>query len=225
MTDAEEYSEKLLRLYFECVYPYAPILDRVDFLRDRENGIFSTFLLQTILASAIPYASEELLHDCGFQDHATAQKTFFFRANLLCDMGAEKSQLRLLQGSVILSLLHFSLVMEKDYRYWLSNAVRLATKMGLHRENSGKDLDPSTRKLFRRIWWVIYNRDALLVVNGLDNLRRLHDCDFDTAELIEADWEEETIPVQYQHILPPFTDLQKIFLIESCKLSHISRQP
>lgn len=87
----DECSKKLLRFYFDCVYPYAPILDRVDFLQDYQNGTVSTFLLQTIMASTIPYVSDELLHECGFQDHATAQKTCFYRANLLCNLGAERA--------------------------------------------------------------------------------------------------------------------------------------
>lgn len=223
IADTHDYREKLLRLYFECVYPYAPIFDPVEFLNEYMNGTSSTFLMQAILASTVPYASHDLLRDCGFNDHHMAQKTFFNKAKLLCDIGVEKSQLRLLQGSTILSLLHFSFSMDSDYRYWLSNAVRLATKMGLHRADASKDLDDSTRKLFRRIWWVIYYRDALLVVNGLDNLRRLHDGDFDTPELTEADWNEEVIPFEFKHILPETTRVQKLFLIESCKLSRISK--
>jgi hypothetical protein len=186
---------------------------------------YSTFLMQCVLASIVSYASSELLLEAGFSDRLAAQKSFFTKARLLCDLGAESGQLRLQQGSLVLSLLYFSFALDKDYRFWLSNAVHLATLMGLHRDNIAKDLDPGTRKLFRRIWWMIYNRDTLLHLSGFGNVRRLHDIDFDTAELTEADWEMEDIPEQFKYILPPITRLHKVVLIENCKLSRISEYP
>jgi len=186
-----------------------------------ENNSVSLFLLQAILASVASYPSLDMIKDAGFENHLVAQKTFFKRACLICDLGAESRQLRLLQGSLVLSLLNFSFAIDKDYRFWLSNSVRIATQIGLHRDNVAKDLDLSTRGLFRRLWWIIYYRDALLVSNGLNNVRRIHDSDFDTAALDISDWEEETIPDRFAHVLPSITTLQKVFLIESCKLSRI----
>jgi hypothetical protein len=178
--------------------------------------------MQSILANVVPYASSQLLLEAGFSDRLAAQKSFFSKAKLLYDLGSENGQLRILQGSLMLSSLYFSFALDKDYRFWLTNAVRIAINMGLHRNSIAKDLDLPTRKLFRRIWWVLYNRDILLAVSGLDNVRRLHDRDCDTAALTEADWGEEAIPEQFKHIIPPITRLQKIYLIENCKLACIS---
>ncbi|EXJ66163.1 uncharacterized protein A1O5_10779 [Cladophialophora psammophila CBS 110553] len=208
--------DRFLRLYFDCVYPYAPIFDRVEFVQQYKNGSYSAFLLQAILACVASYASSQLIREAGFSDHVTAQRTFFLRASLLCDLKAECQQLRLLQGSLVLSLLNFTFAIDKDYRYWLSNAVRIATQMGLHQDNVAKDLDTGTRTLFRRLWWVIYNRDALLVSSGLDNARRIHDSDFDTSELELSDWPEENITEDVADVLRPISRLQKLFLIESC---------
>lgn len=217
-------SDKFLHLYFQCVYPYAPILNRLEFMQDYRSGKRSSFLLQCILANVAPYASPELLLEAGFSDRLEAQKSFFGKARLLCDLGSGIGQLQVLQGSLMLSSIHFSFGLDKDYRFWLTNAVRIATQMGLHRNGIAKDLDPGTRRLFRRIWWVLYNRDTLLAVSGLDNLRRLHDRDCDTDELTELDWgeEEETIPEQFKDILPPISLLHKVYLIENCKLARIS---
>ena len=92
----------------------------------------SPFLIQAVLASAAQYAPSDLLLSCGFEDRMVAQRTFLNRAALLYDLGYEKSQLRVLQGSLILGTVAFSLPLDKDFRYWLENAARIAINMGLH---------------------------------------------------------------------------------------------
>lgn len=100
------------------------------------SGQHSPFLLQAIFASGAQYAPLELLSKCGFKDREEAQRTFIERAALLYDLNAEQSQLRLLQGSVVLggTVSSSSYTRDKDFRYWLCNAVRIATRMGLHRK-------------------------------------------------------------------------------------------
>ncbi|EXJ74998.1 uncharacterized protein A1O5_01694 [Cladophialophora psammophila CBS 110553] len=215
--------DALVRVYFACVYPYAPILDRVKFMQDYRADRHSSFLLQSILANAVPHAPKELLQEAGYTDRVAAQRSLYSKARLLYDIGCEKSQLHLLQGSVMLSSLSFSYAIDKDYRYWLSNAVRIATQMGLHRNYVSETLGARTKRLFRRIWWVLYNRDTLLTISGVDNLRRFNDRYCDTAPLTESDWEEDTeIPVQFRDILCPIPRLQKLFMVEYSKLSIIS---
>jgi hypothetical protein len=221
-TGSHKFSEKFLQLYFECVYPYAPILNRVQFMQEYMENKHSMFLIQSIFANVVPYTPASLLLEAGFSDRLVAQKSFFSKAKLLYDFGCEMGQLQLLQGSLMLSSLSFQYAVDSDFRFWLSNAVRIATQMGLHRNNMARDLDSSTRKLLRRIWWVLYNRDILLTVSGLDNIRRLQDSDCDTAMLTEADWDEREIPQRFQVLLPHLPRLQKTYVVENCKLSVIS---
>jgi hypothetical protein len=90
--------------------------------------------MQALFANVVPYASADLLRRAGFSDHLTAQKTFFKKATILSDFGCEKRQLHLLQGSLLLSSQRISFSNDKDYRFWLLNALRIASRMGLHRE-------------------------------------------------------------------------------------------
>jgi hypothetical protein len=120
-------------------------------------------------------------------------------------------------------MLYFSTATKEDYRYWLCNAFRLATQMGLHKNDLSKNIDEPTRKLFRRIWWVLYIRDSVVTLSGHDNVRKIHDSDFDTTELTEDDWPVEIIPAQLEHIIPPSVPLQKIFVVQNCKLSRICK--
>ncbi|KAH6668275.1 fungal-specific transcription factor domain-containing protein [Halenospora varia] len=215
--------EEFLQLYFTSVYPYAPCLDRREFLYEFEAGQHSTFLFQAMLSNVVPYASADLVRRAGFSDHATAQKTFFKRATILNDFGVEKRQLASLQGSLLLGTQWVSFAGDKDYRFWLLNAIRIATRMGLHREHIGEDLDPATHKLFRRIWWIIYMRDVVCVVSGLENVRRISVEDCDTKPLTEEDWGDENGRVlqRYEHLLPTISRVQKLHLIEMCKLAII----
>jgi hypothetical protein len=182
----------------------------------------SIFLMHAVLASAISHASIELLNEAGFQDHSTAQETFFTRAKLLYDFDVEKNQLRLLQGSLILSTTHVSHYMSRDYRYWISNAVCIATKMGLHRSSVRQRLNTTAGKFLRRIWWTLYTWDAVMALNGMDTMRRFNDDSYDAYHLTEEDWEEKNIPSSLQNILQPFTNSEKSYMIESSRLSLIS---
>lgn len=184
----------------------------------------SLFLLQSILFNAVPHAPEDLIRACGYCDRDDAQKSIFTKARLLYDVEHEKSQLHLLQGSIILSSISFSYALDKDYRYWLTNAARIASKMGLNRNSVSAGLDPDMKRLLRRIWWVVYNRDILLAISGIDNLRRFHDRYCDTSYLSEEDFEESCdVPVRFQNIVPPIYRLQKLFMVEYSKLSVISK--
>ncbi|KAH0842469.1 hypothetical protein AYO21_10772 [Fonsecaea monophora] len=215
--------DELLRLYFSHVYPYAPILDRVKFMQDYAADQHSTFVLQSLFANVVPYAPEHLLRQAGYEDRITAQKQLYAKAALLYDMGYEKNQLYLLQGSIMLSSLSFSYAIDKDYRYWLTNAGRIATQMGLHRNYVSQNLGRRSKRLFRSIWWVLYDRDTLLTISGLDNLKRFDERYCDTVPLEESDWEDEDeVPAEFRDILPPVTRVQKAFMMEYSKLSIIS---
>ncbi|KAJ9637388.1 hypothetical protein H2204_004812 [Knufia peltigerae] len=215
--------DELLRLYFAYIYPYAPILDRAKFVRDYHAHRHSVFVLQSILANVVPYTPMDLLRRAGYDDRISAQKSFYTKATLLYDMGCEKQQLYMLQGSIMLSSLSFSYPMDKDYRYWLSNAGRIATQMGLHRNYVCENLGARSQRLFRRIWWVLYNRDTLLAISGIDNLRRFNERYCDTAPLRESDWEDDDeIPADLQDILELVSPLQKLFMVEYSKVSIIS---
>ncbi|KAG4281967.1 hypothetical protein FPRO06_10871 [Fusarium proliferatum] len=188
---------QLLKIYFTCVYPYAPILDRAQFMEEYYAGRQSMFTMQSILANVAAHAPEELLQRIGFNDRETAQKTFYSRAILVYDLGGETGQLNRLQGSIMLSSLSFTYAMDKDYRYWFSNACRIATQLGLHRQYISQRVDPKSKRLFRRIWWALYNRDVLMAVLGLTNLTNFDERYCDTNQLTEDDWDDTKVPDRF----------------------------
>lgn len=115
------------------VHPYAPVLNPVEFLESYHLGGYSVFIMQAVLAVASQYVPIETLRMSGFPDRTAAQGSFFNKATVFYDSRCEKSQLHMLQGSVILSSTVLPYSLDKDFRYWAMNAARLAVKIGLHK--------------------------------------------------------------------------------------------
>lgn len=121
-----------MQLFFKHVYPYTPVVDRLQLAQDYAQKRCSTFLLYSIFAITVPYASSGLIQNMSFSSVTDAQREFFLRARLLYDFGCEKGQLNVLQGSIFMSSFQNSFAPDKDFRFWFNNAIHMATLMGLH---------------------------------------------------------------------------------------------
>lgn len=121
----------MLKTYFEYVYAFIPVLDRVDFVSKYESGSYSLFLLYTMLATASLYAPRDIITACGFSDRSAAQANFTAKATLLYDFQFETDVLSLLQGSVLLGTVIPDSPTDKDFHYWFFNSIRLAAKLGI----------------------------------------------------------------------------------------------
>ena len=129
---APEIRDTLVKTYFGDVHPFAPILNRIDFIRAHHSGTCSLFLLHTILTPATLRVPTEVLSACGFSDRSAAQESFFIKAKLLHNFaGEDVDPLVMLQGSIILSMVILDHPTDRDFGYWFHNAVRLATKLDL----------------------------------------------------------------------------------------------
>ncbi|PIB00684.1 Cutinase transcription factor 1 beta [Cercospora beticola] len=215
--------QEMFKVYFHYAFPYAPVVDRGELLAAYDRREHSSFLLQALLANAVPYASKELVEKCGYPTHAAAQKSFYQRATLLYDFNCEKSQLALLQGSLLLGTQWVSYFSDKDFTFWAFNAVRLATRMGIHRKHIEDELDPKSYALLKRIFWVIYIRDVLTTISGLDNARLVRSKQCDTPTLTVDDWpdDETSCPDYLDRLLPPVEMYHKQFLIQMAALARI----
>lgn len=190
-------------------------------MKDFQIGKCSTFLLQCIFTSTTPYMTDQMLKEIGYQDRSQAQKTLFAKAQALYDLGAERSQLCILQGSLILTSSYFSFGLDKDCRFWLSNAVRIATQMGLHRKHIGDQINQRTKKLFARVFWSMYSRDIVMTMCGRINVRAVDDRQCDVPEITLDDWEDEAEDELAEVSLPPISPIHKNYLTQSSKLAQI----
>jgi hypothetical protein len=124
--------DALIKTYFDHVYPFAPVINRADFIRGYQSGDCSLFLLRAILTPASLHAPADVLSACGFASRSAAQESFFSKAKLLHDFAAEDDPLLMLQGSIILCMVILDHPTDRDFGYWFHNAIRLATKLDLH---------------------------------------------------------------------------------------------
>lgn len=123
--------DALLKTYFEYVYPFAPIMERVDFIQSYRSGRCSLFLLHAMMAVAVLYTPIEAISGCGFPDRSSAQECFFSKANLLHDFHFERNPLSALQGSIILAVVILDHPTDRDFQYWYHNSIRLAVKLNI----------------------------------------------------------------------------------------------
>jgi hypothetical protein len=98
-----------------------------------QQGLCSSFLLYSVYAASIPYASTMLVHDLGFDTAHAAQREFLSRLKLLHSLGCETNELAILQGSILLCSFQHFLEEIKGLRYWKCNAIRLSSQLGLRR--------------------------------------------------------------------------------------------
>ncbi|KAK1531711.1 hypothetical protein CPAR01_11360 [Colletotrichum paranaense] len=181
------------------------------------------FVLPHRDAFATLYVPTELLTSCGYSNVTEAQTAFFNKALLLHDFQCEKSQLCLLQGSLILGTTAFFYPIDRDVQYWFFNAVRLATKLELQKLDQLRIADTQLRGLYRRIWWVIYCRDVLLSFLGMQSMPLVSDKKKLPALPTAEDWEVESDNINT--LFPStVTREQELHFIDYCKLSLLGRK-
>ncbi|KAL7929199.1 hypothetical protein V8C35DRAFT_200448 [Trichoderma chlorosporum] len=211
--------EAMLRQHFTSVYPIIPVFDYVDFVDSYLSGSHSWFMMQAILASAVPYTPMDVLADCGFKDRSTALEVFFAHAVKLYDFGYDENQLIKLQGSLILSTVLVSYTMDKDFRFWHHNAVRLAMRLGLHKDHVVAEKEPDIRNIYQRIWSVICCREIIFSIIHIEAPRLIQHT---IRQAPAAEWWNKHIPSSHDSIIPLWTEGQKCYSGEHMKLAIIA---
>ncbi|EKJ73845.1 hypothetical protein FPSE_05968 [Fusarium pseudograminearum CS3096] len=215
---APQHMDAFVKVYFDHVYPFAPILNRVEFMESYRSGDCSLFLLHAISTAACSYVPIEVIQECGYTDRSAAHVAFFLKAKLFHDFHCQGGSLPMLQGCMILGDFVPDHPSDRDFHYWFYNSVRWASRLGLHNTNV-RPRNEESQKLYRRIWWVLHNIDVFYFFVNTQNLRLLA-----TAPPIEPltndDWEEEDLRL-LSHLLSPITHQQKASLVAHSELAQI----
>ncbi|KAI1408883.1 fungal-specific transcription factor domain-containing protein [Hypoxylon sp. FL1857] len=215
--------DTLVKTYFDHVHPFAPVINRADFIRGYQSGNCSLFLLRVILTPASLHAPTDVLSACGFASRSAAQESFFSKAKLLHDFTAEDDPLLMLQGSIILSMVILDHPTDRDFGYWFHNAIRLATKLDLRNTCVREDKPRKVLKLYRRTWWALYSLDIFHVFVNTRRSRLLEDSPT-IKPRTEDDWEAEDVSGASSGLLSAVTPQQKALPVVHCELFRIFEQ-
>ncbi|KAK5653050.1 hypothetical protein OQA88_9336 [Cercophora sp. LCS_1] len=168
--------DQLLGAYFRHVNPGFPVVDERLFVtqyraRDPQNPP-SLLLLQSILVVGAHVFYNE-------PEREAMKSTFFRRAKSLFDARFERNRDTIVQAALLMS---WHADGPEDVAangwFWIGVAVRTAMGLGMHRDADGSTIVPHNKRMWRRVWWLLFQCDVLLSMQyGRPQSIRLEDCD------------------------------------------------
>lgn len=190
--------DRLLDAYFTHIHPTFPVVDQDLFLaqyqaRDPHNPP-SLLLLHAILV-----AGAHVLYDRTERD---AQKVLFFRrAKTLLDARFERNRDTVVQAALLLTWHSDGAedVVANSW-YWVGFAARTAMGLGMHRDADKSTLVPHNKRMWRRVWWLLFQCDVLVSLQyGRPQAIRLEESD--VKRLQASDFENCGTHVQVDYCL------------------------
>lgn len=190
--------DKLLDAYFTRINPTFPVVDQDLFLaqyqaRDPQNPP-SLLLLHAILVAGAHILYGRLERD--------AQKALFFRrAKTLFDARFERNRDTVVQAALLLTWHSDGAedVVANSW-HWVGVAARTAMGLGMHRDADNSTLVPHNKRMWRRVWWLLFQCDVLVSLQyGRPQAIRLEESD--VKRLQASDFEHCGPQVQVDHCL------------------------
>ncbi|RMJ22930.1 hypothetical protein PHISP_06193 [Aspergillus sp. HF37] len=122
----------LLKAYFTWFHPCFPILDRAATYESYVHRAVSPLLRQAMYFIGISLCTDAAFGGTGFDDRYQAKFLFYRRAKAIYDADLESNVIVKLQSLLLLSFWRGGPSEESDTRFWLSIAINLAQKRGVH---------------------------------------------------------------------------------------------
>lgn len=185
--------DALVDAFFQEVHPGFPIVDEAEFRASYASAEAPPPLL---LLQAIFLAGAHVCqHTKVAQSRAFVKATLFHRAKTLWDLRYENDRVTLVQAALLFSwhIEGADNVSANSY-YWISVACGIAFGLGMHRNlaaSSTSVMPPNTKRVFRRVWWTLFQAAVLSSLDhGRPLLTRRDDSDqpcFKEEDLVEID--------------------------------------
>ncbi len=182
--------DQLLAAYFTHINPGFPVVDEDLFMqqyraRDPQNPP-SLLLLQAILVAG----AHVLYSDADAVTRDEHKAAFFRRAKMLMDARFERNRDTLVQAALLLT---WHADGPEDVAanawHWVGVAARTATGLGMHRDAEGSTLVPHNKRMWRRVWWLLFQCDVLVALQ-YGRPPALHLDDTDVRKLTPADFQD-----------------------------------
>ncbi|KAK9326105.1 fungal-specific transcription factor domain-containing protein [Lipomyces orientalis] len=211
--------DELVECFFTTIHPIVPMINRTQFMRqynDPQNPP-SLLLLQSILLAGTRICRNPALMD----ENGSANMASFIiykRAKALYDANYEDDRIPIVQSLVLLGWWWEGPEdVTKNVFYWTRVALSVAQGFGLHRSVEHSQLTIVDKRLWKRLWWVLFSRDRNVAI-ALGRPVLINTEDTDVPMLVEDDFIEEDGPGPYEY--PP-NRLHVQYFIQSLKLSEI----
>ncbi|KAK9454266.1 fungal-specific transcription factor domain-containing protein [Dipodascopsis uninucleata] len=211
--------DDLVESFFEKIHPIVPMINRTQFMNrynDPKNPP-SILLLQSILLAGTRVCRNPALFDSSGSTNL-ASLTLYKRAKALFEANYEDDRISIVQSLILLGWWWEGPEdVTKNVFYWTRVAVSVAQGFGLHRSVEKSSLSVLDKRLWKRLWWVLFSRDRAVAV-ALGRPISINTDDADVPMLIEEDFIEEEGPGPYRY--PPNMNHVQFF-IQTLKLSEI----
>lgn len=157
--------QRLLRAYFAHVNPGWAVVDEVHFMAQyRGQDALRNPLLLPLLNAVLLVGAHVLVARDGDGDDgslAPLQATLFRRAKTLVDCRFEQDRTMYVQVALLLTWYsdgHEEIV--ANAWHWIGFAIRIAVGHGMHRDATHSKMPPVHRRLWTRLWWILYQFDT-----------------------------------------------------------------
>ncbi|TPX11502.1 uncharacterized protein E0L32_007713 [Thyridium curvatum] len=152
--------DELLAAYFEQINPGFPVVDETLFMahyhaKDPQNAP------SLLLLHAIMLAGAHVLYEQPQRD--TYKALFFRRAKILFDARFERNRDVIVQAALLLTW-HADGPEDVGANawHWIGVATRHATGLGMHRDAEKSTLVAHNKRMWRRVWWLLFQCDVLV---------------------------------------------------------------
>ncbi|KXH49855.1 fungal specific transcription factor domain-containing protein, partial [Colletotrichum simmondsii] len=219
-------ADELVKAYFVHINRGIPIVDEEFFMKKYNNTEtnedfarqrpLSLLLLNAILLVGAHVLSNE-------REELKALKAVFFkRAKALFDCRFEQHRETYLQAAILLTWQCDDLedVISNSW-YWIGIAARTAYGMGMHRDATPSGLNVMDKRLWRRLWWTLYQYDVLVsMAHGRPQAISLDDSDvplIQECHLEDTPEAEASFIVQHTQLCIIFAKVMRKRVALRCK--------
>ncbi|KAJ9632959.1 hypothetical protein H2204_007527 [Knufia peltigerae] len=184
--------DAMIDAYFAHFHAFCPLLDEAQVRLSLREQCLPTVLLRCMLFVASIHCEMALLREMGYNDRVEAEDSLFNKAKAAFDTDVETDSMTMLCSSYLLHYWSGRPSIFKDSIWWLAGAIRGAQSMGLHRSMRESNAPTPQKRLWRKIWWLLYIRDRQISIS-LGKPFLINDNDCDLGPLEEDDLTDETL--------------------------------
>ncbi|TDZ71763.1 Acetamidase regulatory protein [Colletotrichum trifolii] len=163
-------ADELIRTYFVRVNRALAIVDEDDFIKVYNDAHGDGHLqkhrpLSLLLLNAV-FLVGARVSDPDRQDIKSLRSVFIRRTKALFDSRYEQHRETYLQAALLLTWQCEDLEdIVSNTWYWIGVATRIAFGMGMHRDATPSNLNPMDKRLWIRLWWMLFQFDVLVATN------------------------------------------------------------